>query len=723
MKRMLFVLAASASALAAYAQQAELTLNDIYASGKYAARGIDALRSTADGKHYTLLEKQDGESVINQYGYRDGQLVATLFSSAGKAPLQGKRIARYELSPDESRILIATDSEAIFRRSYTARYYVYDRADGSLTAVSPQRIQQATFSPDGTKVAYSLGNDLYYKDLVQGRTVRITSDGKAGHVINGTSDWVYEEEFAVVRMFGWSASGRYLAYVRFDESQVPVYGMDRYADGLYPDRHTFKYPKAGEKNSDVTLWVYSLDDGSARQVALDAPDDFYLPRIQWLPGEDRLAYYVMPRLQNRLDVLAYDPVTGQSALLFEDRDQTYINLSDATRFLSDGSVVFLSERDGYAHLYLRDKKGKIRQITQGAWPVTDLYGVDEKNHTAYFQSASQGPQNRDICAVDLRNGKIRRLSARTGTNAASFSRDFSYYINVFNDANTPPLYTLHSPAERQPIKTLQDNAALAARIDSLRLPVKEFSTLATPDGQRLPLWTLRPVDFDSTRRYPVLMFVYGGPGSQQVLNNWYSAQDLWFAYLTQKGYIVACVDGRGTGGQGAAFEKTIYKRMGELELHDQRQAAEALGRLPYVDKNRIGIFGWSFGGYMASLAATRGGDTWRAAIAVAPVTSWRFYDSIYTERYLSTPQENPEGYDKNSPLTYAQDLSSRFLLVHGTADDNVHFQNAMRLSALLVASNRPFDQMVYPDKNHSIYGGLTRLHLFTKMTDFILENL
>lgn len=707
--------------------QDSLTLKDIYYSAKFAVRGIDALRSTQDGRHYTLLERTgDGDVQINRYAYADGRKTATLFSCRATDSLLTKGVFTYALSPDERRILLGTDRENLFRRSYTGIYYVYDTEAKTLVPVAQGRIQQPTFSPDGSKVAYSLDNDLYYLDLNQGKTVRVTRDGKPGSVINGTADWVYEEEFAVVRLFDWSPSGDYLAYVRFDESRVPLYGMDLYANRLYPERTVFKYPKAGEPNSQVSLWIYRLEDERAQPVEIphEKSGEYYLPRLRWLPGQDRLAFYVMPRLQNRLEVygVAPDDPTG-AALIYEDRDAAYINLDDSAVFLPDGSVAFVSERDGYAHLYLRDAKGRLRQITRGEWQITAFYGIDPKTSTAYFQSTSQGAENRDICAVNLRNGKIRRLSREIGTHSAAFSTGFAYYIDVFQRVDTPPRYTLNDPRNGETLKTLQDNAALRARTERYDLPVKRFSMLRTDRGEELPMWMMRPADFDSTRNYPLLMFVYGGPGSQQVLNTWYSSQDLWFAYLTQKGYIVACVDGRGTGGRGAAFEKTIYKRMGEAELEDQIAAARMLGRLPYVDEKRIGIFGWSFGGYMASLAATRGGDTFRAAIAVAPVTSWRFYDTIYTERYLATPQENPEGYDRNSPLSYAADLSSRLLLVHGTADDNVHFHNAMQFSGLLVAANRPFEQMVYPDKNHSIYGGATRLHLFTKMTDFLLANL
>ena len=703
-----------------------LVFEDIF-RGVYAARGIDALRSTADGQHYTLLERPGGRTQIVLYNYRDGQSVDTLFSDRGYPELEGKSIFTYILSPDERKILLGTDRRDVFRRSYTALYFLYDTASGTLEPVSDQRIQQPTFSPDGSKIAYAKDNDLYYKDLSDGFTRRVTHDGHPGRIINGTADWVYEEEFAIVRLFDWSPSSDRLAYVRFDETEVPLYGMDLYGNSLYPQRQTFKYPKAGERNSLVSLWIYDLPSDTTQQVEVPHTGEFYLPRLRWIAPQgkapEQLVFSVMPRLQNSLHVYRCSPEGTDLETVYQDHSDTYLNLDDSAVFLEDGSVIFVSERDGYAHLYRKDRKGHLQALTQGPWQVTAFYGVDPKTSTAYFQSTSQGPENRDICAVNLRNGRIRRLSSGIGTHSASFSQGFAYYIDAFSNTTTPPLFTLNDPRDGSVIKVLEDNADLKARIDSLHLPEKRFGYLETEDSLRLALWTMLPADFDSTRSYPLLMYVYGGPGSQEVLNTWFTSQDLWFAYLTQKGYAIACVDGRGTGGRGADFEKTIYKRMGEVELHDQIKAAQALARLPYIDKARIGIFGWSFGGYMACLAATRGGDIWRAAVAVAPVTSWRFYDTIYTERYLSTPQENPQGYDLNSPLTYADDLSSRLLLVHGTADDNVHFQNSMQFSGLLVSAGKPFEQMVYADKNHSIYGGATRLHLFSKITNFLLTNL
>lgn len=615
----------------------KLSLEDIYKNGRFAARGIDNLRSSADGVHYTLLEKENGSYSVNEYRYSDGVKTGTLFSSRGIPVLDGRSISGYEISPSGDKILLETEREPVFRRSFLARYYVFDTDKGTAGILDTSKVQQPAFSPDGTKIAYCKANDIYYKDLASGNTVRVTRDGQPGHVINGTADWVYEEEFAVVRMFGWSPSGGHIAYVRFDESHVPVYGMDIYGESAYPSRQTFKYPKAGENNSRVSLHVYHLGDSSTTDIDVHSEGDFYIPRIKWTPGADRLAYFVMNRAQNHLEVFSTDPRGENAELLFEDRDKAYINLDDNTVFLSDGSVAFVSERDGWAHLYIRDKKGGVTQLTRGQWQVTDFYGIDEKKGRAYFQSTILGPQHRTVSCASVKTGGIQNLSAEKGTNSAVFSKGFKYYINTLRSTDTPPLYTLNDPRDGHVIKTLRENGRLKTLADSLALPRKEFSTLKMDGGYDLKMWTMKPSDFDPAEKYPVLMYVYGGPGSQQVLNSWYNSMDLWFAYLTAKGYIVMCVDNRGTGGRGAGFEKQIYRRMGQLETEDQIEAARKIGQLPYVDPARIGIFGWSFGGYMSSLCATRTGGVFRAAIAVAPVTSWRFYDSIYTERYLSTP--------------------------------------------------------------------------------------
>ena len=697
------------------------TLEDIYKNGHFSVSSPSYLNSTTDGEHYTLLVNDKKNQYIIKYRYTDAVAVDTLFYAENKLP--SERVSSYVLSPDEKKILLASSPEYIFRRSFSAIYYIYDIEKSELSKVDKDPIQEPTFSPDGTMVAFCKKNDLYYKDLANSSTYRITHDGEHDSVINGTADWVYEEEFSIVRMFDWSDSGKHIAYVRFDEREVPLYGMDIYNQSTYPTRKTFKYPKAGAKNSSVSVHIYSLDSLSDLTVPLDEYSDFYIPRIKWLPKGEQLSFYVMPRLQNELIVYGVSPSGDDKKILWQDKDSSYINLTDFVHYFSDGSIAFLSERSGHSHLYLQNPKGKIQAITSGCFDITNVYGIDEKTSRCFIQTTEQGSENRTISSVNLKNKKITRLSSAIGTNNASFSKHFKYYINTYSSATHAPLYTLNDSSDGKEILIIQDNAPLEKTVKTAKVPVKHFSTLNTEDGVDLKMWTMYPSDFDSTKTYPLLMYVYGGPGSQQVLNRWTNSMDLWLAYIAEKGYIVACVDGRGTGGRGAIFEKQIYRQMGHLEIQDQIAAAKKLGALPYVDASRIGIYGWSFGGYMACLGATRGADVFKMALAVAPVTSWRMYDSIYTERYLSTPQENPEGYDKNSPLTYAQDMNTRLMIIHGTADDNVHYQNTLRFSSLLIQYNKPFEQMIYSDKNHSIRGGNTSLHLFTKKTEFILRNL
>ncbi|MDD4819773.1 MAG: S9 family peptidase [Flavobacteriales bacterium] len=697
------------------------SLQDIYKNGRFAVSSPSNLRSMNDGEHYTILENDKNYSHIVKYRYIDAQAVDTLFST--KNALQGQRIFSYSTNATEDKILLSTHPQYIFRRSFSAIYYIYDTKSKDVKRVGSDPIQEPLFSPDGTKIAFCKNNNLYYQDLTDGTTHQITSDGLHDHVINGTADWVYEEEFSVVRMFDWSDSGRYLAYVRFDESRVPVYGMDIYNQSTYPARQTFKYPKAGAENSTVSVHIYSLEKDSSADVPLNEYSDFYIPRIKWLPSGEKLSFYVMPRLQNELTVYGVSPSGDDKKILWQDKDDAYINLSDFVHYFQNGNIAFISERDGHAHLYLQNTKGKISPLTSGAWDITAIYGIDEKNNKAYIQTTEQGSQNRTISSLDIKTKKLKRLSKDLGTNSASFSENYKYYINTFSSATSAPLYTLNSPSDGKMINKILDNSAAQKTVHDVKMPVKHFSTIDAGTGAELKMWTMYPSDFDSTKVYPLLMYVYGGPGSQQVLNSWSGSMDIWLAYMAEKGYIVACIDGRGTGGRGSAFEKQIYRQMGRMEIEDQIAAAKKLSSLPYVDASRIGIFGWSFGGYMACLGATRGGDVFKTAVAVAPVTSWRMYDSVYTERYLSTPQENPEGYDKNSPLTYAQDMNVRLMIIHGTADDNVHYQNTLRFTSLLIQNNKPFEQMIYPDKNHSIRGGNTSLHLFTKMTDFLLRNL
>jgi len=638
------------------------------------------------------------------------------------ADLDGiSRFSSYEFSPDESKLILATAVTRIYRYSALGTYYVYDIESKKLTLISEDKIQEPAFSPDGTKVAYAKDNNLYVKDLVSGDTRQITSDGKKNHIINGITDWVYEEEFGFVKAFDWNASGTHLAYIRFDETEVPEFSMDVYGKALYPDQHVFKYPKAGEVNATVSLHIYELASGTTRQPELGNP--YYIPRIKWTKDANALSITTMNRHQNDLKLLRYHTEDQKVTTLLHEEDKAYIDITDNLTFLNDNSFLWTSEKDGYNHIYLYDREGKlIRQVTSGDWEVTRFYGFNPKEGRVYYQSTETGSINRAVYSIGI-NGKGKRaLADRIGTNSAVFSADYTYFINTFSNTNTPYRYTLHRSKDGKELKEIVNNNALSEKLKGYKISEKEFSTLRI-NGNDLNMWMIKPVDFDPNKEYPVFMFQYSGPGSQQVANRWMGINDYWYQMLAQQGYMIVCVDPRGTGYKGAAFKKVTYQELGKYEVEDQIAAAKALGERPYIDASRIGIWGWSYGGFMSSNCLLKGNDVFKMAIAVAPVTSWRFYDTIYTERYMRTPQENASGYDDNSPINFVDQLKGAYLLVHGTGDDNVHVQNTMRMVEALVQANKQFDWAIYPDKNHGIYGGNTRLQLYTKMTNFIKENL
>ena len=535
---------------------------------------------------------------------------------------------------------------------------------------------------------------------------------------------MYEEEFAFVKAFDWSADSKKIAFIRFDESEVPEFSMSIFQKELYPKVETFKYPKAGEKNAVVSLHIYDVASQAKKDVNLGNYSDFYIARMQWTNDANVLSAQVLNRHQDNLDLLFIDGTTAAAKVVLNEKDKAYIDVTDNLTFLKDNSFIWTSEKDGFNHIYLYDKTGKlINQVTKGNWEVTNYYGFDEKTKTIFYQSVENGSINRDIYRIGLDGKNKVRLSSKVGTSAATFSPNFQYFITTFSSATQPPVYTLNEAKAGKQLQMIEENQTLSNNLKGFNLPTKEFSVLKTEKGIELNMWMMKPKDFDATKKYPVFMFQYSGPGSQQVNNDWNSGDDYWFASLTQKGYIVACVDGRGTGFKGAAFKKVTQKELGKYEVIDQIDAAKVLGSYSFVDKSRIGIFGWSFGGFMASNCILKGNDVFKMAIAVAPVTNWRFYDSIYTERYMQTPQENPSGYDDNSPINHVQKLKGKFLLIHGSADDNVHVQNSMQMMEALIQANKQFDSQIYPDKNHGIFGGYTRIQLYNKMTNFILENL
>jgi dipeptidyl-peptidase-4 len=701
------------------AQQKEITLQEIW-TGAFRTSGMDVLHSMNNGQQYTVFNWR--ETSVDKYDYKTLQKVETIVK-ASDIPEVGK-FSSYEFSDDESKMILATKVESVFRRSTLGIFYVYDIASKKVTKISENKIQEPTFSPDGKKVAYVYENNVYVKDLMSGNTKQITTDGVKNKIINGVTDWVYEEEFAFVRAFQWNAASDQIAFIRFDETDVPEFSMDVYGSQLYPDQHVFKYPKAGEKNADVSLHLYSLNADKTSEINLGDYTDFYIPRIKWTNDPVVLSVQVINRHQNELDLIMYNAASNQSTIVLKEIDKAYVDVTDNLTFLEDNSFIWTSEKDGFNHIYHYKKDGTlINQVTKGPWEVTNYYGYDEKSDRIFYQSVENGSINRDIYSIKTNGKKKKRLSTKTGTNSAKFSTNFTYYINTFSSATTPPEYTLHLAKSGKLEKEIKNNESVKAKLSNYTMSPKEFFTLTTAKGHELNAWMVKPANFDESKKYPVFMYQYSGPGSQQVANRWNGSNDYWYQLLAQKGIIVVCVDGRGTGFKGAAFKKVTYKELGKYEVEDQIDAAIELGKRSYVDKDRIGIWGWSYGGFMSSNCILKGNDVFSMAIAVAPVTSWRFYDTIYTERYMQTPQENASGYDDNSPINHVKKLKGDYLLIHGTGDDNVHVQNTMRMITALINANKQFDWMIYPDKNHGIYGGYTRLHLYTKMTDFVEKTL
>lgn len=705
------------------AQNKHFTLEEIW-QGAFRTQGIDALHSMQNGQQYSVLnfDRATRSTSVDLYDYKTQQKIKSLVSSTNLDAIQ--YFLDYTFSEDESKLLLATDLESIYRRSSVGKYYVYDVLNKTLTPVSDNSIQEPTFSPKGDKVAYVFENNIYVKDLANNTTTQLTTDGEKNKIINGVTDWVYEEEFSFVRAFEWSPNGNKIAYLKFDESEVPVFSMDIYGKTLYPQQEVFKYPKAGEKNSLVTMYIYDFKQNKSVKISPTKHyTDYYIPRFQWTNSPGVLSVQYMNRHQNELDLWFVNANTLNSRLVFSETDKAYIDVTDNLTFLKDNSFIWTSETDGYNHIYHYSSDGQlINQVTKGPWDVTNFYGYDPVKNKVYYQSVEENSIDRDVYSIGLNGKGKKRLSHKAGTNAASFSANFTYFINTFSSATTPPEYTLNLASNGKVVKLIKDNRPLLQQLAAYRLSEKEFSTINV-NGNALNMWMIKPADFDETKQYPLFLYQYSGPGSQSVANQWNGYNDYWYQMLAQKGFVIACVDGRGTGFKGADFKKVTQKQLGKYEVEDQIQAAKQLGALPYIDQDRIGIWGWSYGGFMSSNALFKGSDVFKMAIAVAPVTNWRFYDSIYTERYMTTPQENPDGYDDNSPINFVDGLQGDFLLVHGSADDNVHVQNTMRMVEALVQADKQFEWAIYPDKNHGIYGGNTRIHLYKKMTDFIERTL
>lgn len=682
---------------------------------------IGEMRSLPDGEHYTAMSKD--KSMIIKYSYRTGNPVDTLFDTGKARECTFVDFDGYTISNTGHHILVWRETEPIYRRSSKAVVYDYDVRRNYLKPLTESASKQMipTFSPDGRMCAYVRDNNIWLRKFDYDTEVQVTKDGELNKILNGITDWVYEEEFAVTNLMAWSPDSEYLAYVRFDESEVPEYSMQMYGDGLYPGYYNYKYPKAGQKNSKVSVHSYSIETKDTKTLKVPGDGDIYIPRIVFTNNPDQLAVMTLNRWQNAFNMYYINPKSGVSRLVLREDNKSYIDsdLMTSIQFMKDG-FVYVSEQDGYNHIYLYSPTGVMqRQVTKGNWDVTKFLGIDEATKTVYYQSAEESPIRRSVYKIDAKGAKTK-LSTEEGTNNATFSDNFAYYVNNYSNANTPAKITVNETKTKKTLRVLQDNMALKNKLSEYSFARKEFMTVHTASGYDLNAWIVKPANFDSSKKYPVMMTQYSGPNSQQVLDQ-YSFD--WEYYLASKGIVVVCVDGRGTGARGEAFRKCTYLRMGDIESHDQVEAAQALGKLPYIDKNRMSIWGWSFGGYNTLMALSIGNGTFKVGIAVAPPTDWKYYDSVYTERFMRTPNENFEGYAATSPLRKAKDLQGKLLLIHGTADDNVHFMQTMEYAEALVQAGKQFDMHVYKDRNHSIIGGNTRYHLYTKMSNYLFDNL
>jgi dipeptidyl-peptidase-4 len=701
--------------------QSAITLEDIWKTGKFRSEGVYGIRSLNDGEHYTVLE--DGE--VEKYSYETGDPIETVVGVKDLV-FEGDtlKIQKYTFNKYETKLLLATEGKKLYRHSSSYRYFAFDRTSRKLTELTEgEHVFHATFSPASNQVAYVKQNNLFIEDLDSKKTIQCSTNGKKNHFINGMSDWVYEEEFAFTKAFQWSPDGRFVAFYEFNEKEVKEFSMTTYKQQLYPQENKFKYPKAGEENSKIRIYIYDIDKNAKVAVELGEKEDIYIPRIKWTNEASTLSVQRMNRHQNKLELLFADAVTGKTRIVLEERSETYIDITDNLTFLEDNEFIWSSEKDGFNHLYMYDAAGNEKvQLTAGEWDVTDFYGVDAKGKNFFYRSSEEGPTQRHVYSASLNGSFKRKLTPKKGQNYPQFSQTKEYFINKHSDANTPPFISLINSKGKE-IRVLKDNMRLAKTLRDVDAPKKEFFSFTPSHGTSLNGWMIRPNDFDESKKYPVLVSIYGGPGSNTVNDSWGSKTLMWEMMLAQQGYIIVSVDNRGTGNRGRDFKHSTYQQLGKLEVEDYIETAKYLGSLGYVNASRIGMYGWSYGGYMSSLALTKGADYYSMAIAVAPVTNWRFYDSIYTERYMRTPQENASGYDDNSPINHVDKMKGAYLLVHGTGDDNVHFQNTVEMTEALIQANKQFDLYMYPDRDHGIYGNNARLHLFTKMTDFIKKNL
>lgn len=703
-----------------FAAENDITIADIHRDGKFKTKSVWGMTFLNDG-NYSKMERVGKAIQINKYSLKSGKKLSTLFDNQlHRFGEENLSIQGYSYNADESLIILETAKKKQYRHSYFAENFIFEVATKKVVKLSKGGAQMyATISPDGNKVAFVRDNNIYIRDIKAGSEYAITNEGKFNSIINGAGDWVYEEEFVLTRAFEWSGDGSKIAYVKFDELEVPQMDMPIYG-GLYPKNYSFKYPKAGEANSKVSLHIFDLNTKTTVDVH-PGNNSYYIPRIGW--NNDILWFQTMNRHQNKLDLKLYDFAAGAYTVIWQETNRYYIDVTDHLTFLEDGAFIWSSERDGYNHLYLHSKEGRPeKQLTSGSFDVTDFYGYDPKSETIYYQSSQMHATQRSIYAHSLKKGITKPLATQEGSNSALFNKNFTYFLNYHSTLTSPTEISLFSKTGKY-IRTLEDNKKLKEQVAQYGDASYEMIEVPLEDGTILNGKMMKPADFDSTKQYPLFMYVYGGPGSQTVNHSWGHSDFFWYNHLCDQGYVVVSVDNRGTGARGQEFKKCTYMTLGKIESDDQIAAAKYLAKQSYIDAKRIGIFGWSYGGYMSSLCLFKGADIFKMAIAVAPVTNWRYYDSIYTERYMRTPQENKEGYTENDPLHFAEGLKGKYLLIHGTADDNVHFQNAVDLTDRLIQLGKQFDVMYYPNNAHGMTGPGARFHLYTMMTNYIKNNL
>lgn len=702
------------------AQKKQITLQEIW-QGAFMQEYLDAYHPMK-GDRYSLLNynRSTRSTTVDIYTYASLEKTATIVDSRNLSNIS--YFDSYIFNESETHLLLSSQTESIYRSSKKANYYIYEIASKKLTKLDAEKVQEPQFSTDGKKIAFVKANNIFVKNLETNTTQQITIDGAYNKIINGITDWVYEEEFSFVKAYEWSLDSKKIAFLKFNETQVPTFSMSMTGKNLYPSIHNFKYPKAGEKNAEVSLHIADLKSKSIQKI--DLGDYAYIPYLKWTHKTSEVATVTLNRHQNNVKLHTVNTQNQTSTLLLEENNSTYIvveKLSELT-FLKDNSFIYQSEKSGFNHLYHYSSKGKLKkQITTGNWEVTRFYGADSKEKTIFYQSVEDGSIHKTLYKIDINGKNKRRISKATGTSDAEFNVEKNFAIINHSDANTPLSYTLYNSTGET--KEILNNNYLLKKLANYFYSPKNFSTLTTKEGT-FNTWTLKPENFDVSKKYPLLIVQYSGPGSQTVSNSWNSYNDYWYQMLAQKGYIVVGIDVRGTGFKGAAFKKVTYKELGKYETIDLIASAKKLRDLPYINEDAIGIWGWSYGGFMSTNCLLKGNDVFTTAIAVAPVTSWEYYDSIYTERYMQTPQENPNGYKNNSPLYFANQLKGNYLIVHGTGDDNVHIQNTYQMSNALIKENKQFDQAIYPDRTHGIYkGNNTRLHLFNKMTNYLEQHL